>query len=328
MKFNYPKARTVNVLVNVSILLFLLLMVVSFLPLLIRSEVTTTYISLNDSTGSSGAVFSISRSLTPIDVLIPDTLPYRKYRHLTDSVRQARIMKNGTLSGGASQAIFIGGKTLARCESCSIFDNDRVKVQEDFIKFNWWLLDTVGKIEPVKYYVKDGKPYLRKVICKLKGVHKNSEDYDCKEVDVAVPFRYDTSSDKGLLIPAGKGTVRILNGVCLGVSLLLFLFILYYVVGGFVKFLLEIARGTPFSDTNVLRLRIIAWSCLLLPISVFLLNLLMRLIFHQYFTADIKLSSEAWAFLWKGLVLSAIFGALYFAFRKGKELKEEQDLTV
>jgi hypothetical protein len=324
MKFNYPKARTVNVLVNVSILLFLLLMIISFLPILIRSGATTTYI---DATGSS-TVFSTDHSLAPIDVLIPDTLPYRKYRHLTDSVKQARNMKNGTFSGSSSQAIFIGGTTLERCESCSIFDHGRVKIREHFIKLSWWVLDTAGKIESVKYYVKDGKPYLRKVICKLKEAHKNSEHYDCNEVDVAVPFRYDTSLSKGLLISASERTVSILNGVCLGFGFLLLLFILYYIIGGFIKFLLEIARGTPFSDANVSRLKIIAWSFLLMPVSIFLLNLLMRLVFQQYFTADIKLSSEAWAFLWKGLVLSAIFGALYFAFRKGKELKDEQELTV
>ena len=328
MKFKFPKARTVNLIVNVSIALVMLLMLATFLPIMIKkSASTTTYIS--SSTGSSKvSMFSNNNSLDPIDMVISDTLPYQTYRHLTDSVRQRRVMKNGTLSGSTSQAVFIGGITLVRCENCSIFDDSRRKIQEHFIKLNWWVLDTVARPESVRYYVKNGKPFLRKVICKLRHSGEDYSDYDCKEVDIAVPFRYDADWSKGLLIPTSKGTVRILNGVSMGFGMLLALFFLYYIAGGFVKFLLEIARGTPFSDTNVRRLKIIAYSFLLIPVSLFILNLLMRLIFYEYFSADIKLSSEAWYFLWKGLALSVIFGALYFAFRKGKEMKDEQDLTV
>lgn len=328
MKFKFPEARTVNLIVNVSIVLVILLMLATFLSLMIKqSASTTTYIS-SSAGPSKVSKFSNNNSLDPIDMVISDTLPYQTYRHLTDSVRQRRMMKNGMLSGSSSQAVFIGGITLDRCENCSIFDDSRSKIREHFIKLNWWVLDTVARPESVRYYVKNGKPFLRKVICKLKHSSENYQDYDCNEVDIAVPFRYDTDWSKGLLIPTSKGAVRILNVVSLGFGILLGLFFLYYIIGGGVKFLLEIARGTPFSDTNVQRLKIIAYSFLLIPVSLFLLNLLMRLIFYKYFTADIKLSSEAWDFLWKGLVLSVIFGALYLAFRKGKELKDEQDLTV
>lgn len=327
MKFNYPKPKTVNVIVNVSMLLFVILVLATILPFVISSEPTGTTIIFTDSTRSSGVTtFSIDELSEPIDLVIPDSLPYRRYRYLTDSVKQRRMMKDGMQSGG-STSMFVGGLTLDRCEHCSIVD-DRQKIREHFIKLSWWVLDTAGMPKPVRYYVKDGKPYLRKVICNPPYSPKNYENYSCKEVDIAVPFRCDYSWNKAMLIPASENMVSILNYASLGVVVLLSLFFLYFIIGGFIKFLLEIARGTPFSETNVQRLKIIALGFLLVPVSLFSLNLLMRLIFDRYFTADIKLSTEAWAFLWKGLVLSAIFGALYFAFRKGKELKEEQDLTV
>ncbi|WP_316815957.1 DUF2975 domain-containing protein [Pedobacter nyackensis] len=330
MKFNLPQSRTVNMTVNIFVillaLLFVFFIVSIFFPFTIKSGPSTFNIDLNGSFTS--ATYSIDNSLEPIDDLISDTLPHKKYRKLTDSVRQRRNMKNGMLTGSSAQAMFIGGLTLERCENCSMSDDDRLKTKEHFIKLNWWTLDTVGRPEPIKYYVKDGKPYLRKTICELKQASReNHKVYNCKEVDVAIPFRYDVRT-KSLLIPASNHIVNVLNIVCLVFMVLLFLFFLYFIVGGFIKFLLEIARGTPFSEGNVLRLKIIALSFLWIPLGVFLLNLLMRLIFYKYFTDDIKLSADAWAVFWKPAVLSVIFAALYFAFKKGKELKDEQDLTV
>lgn len=323
MKFNLPKPKTVNVVVNVSVVLFVLLILFSFLPFMVESGSKTMQIG---STGSES--YSVESSLVSIDPLISDTIPHRRYLRLADSLRQRQMMRNGVFSGSSNQTIFIGGLTLARCENCSMFAADNIKILEHFIKLNWWVLDTIGSVNPVRYYVKDGKAYLRKLVCKLNYSRDDHSDYKCREVDIAVPFRYDTGWVKGLLIPVSKRTVNILNGLCLCFAVFFLWFFLYYVVGGFVKFLLEIGGGTPFSDANVLRLKIIALSFLLIPVSIFLLNLLMRVIFHKYFTADIKLSVDAWTFLCKGLALSVIFGALYFAFRKGKELKEEQDLTV
>lgn len=320
MKFNFLSARSINVVVGVFVVLYIALIVVSFLPVLIKSDSTT--ISMN-----SGKSYMMDRFLEPIDPLVPETISHQRFRQLTDSIKHRRQMKNGTQSGGSARAAFIGAISLERCEDCSIFEDHKPKVKEHFVSLYWWTLDTVGMSEPTKYYVKNGKPYLRKTICKLKHVNGNSEQYDCNEVDVALPFRYDTSG-KSMLIPISKQTVATLNIALLCLMWLFVFYVLYYIIGGFIKVLLEIAAGTPFSDRNVQRLKRITLSVMLIPLALFILNLSMRLIFYKYFTTDIKLSADAWATLWKPVVLSVIFAALYFAFKQGKKLKEEQDLTV
>lgn len=237
-------------------------------------------------------------------------------------------MKNGMLAGGSASFAFIGATALKRCEDCSIWDADKSKVKEYFISLPWWTLDTVSVFDPVKYYVKDGKPYLRKVVRKTIPLAKgNNVRYRYDEVDIAVPFRYDTWT-KSMLIPASGTTYRVMNVILVCFLVVFLLYFLYFIVGGFIKVLVEIATGTPFSDRNVRRLKVIALSFLFIPLTFFLLNLLIRMIFHKYFTADIKLSGDAWRVFWWPAVLSVIFAALYFAFKQGKKLKDEQDLTV
>ena len=111
--------------------------------------------------------------------------------------------------------------------------------------------------------------------------------------------------------------------------ILFYVYFIYFVIGGFIKVLAEIAQGTPFSERNIKRLRLIALNLLFIPLGVFLINLLLvPLIFHSYFTSDIRLDAESWKSLGKPAILCLIFAALYRAFKKGKALKEENDLTV
>lgn len=325
MKFNFLNARTINITISVLIVLFIIFIALSILPFMVKKGSSGNSFGLNE---SKTTVYSMDNELEPIDPVVPDSISHREYIRLTDSIKQNRLMKSGTLSGGSSSVYFIGTITLDRCESCSIWDDDKLKIKEHFISLSWWTLDTVGESRPVQYYVKDGKAYLRKEICKqIHSADKNNEVYNCKQMDTAVPFRYDTQT-KSMLIPVDKQTVNLLNTVLIFLGVLLVLYILYYLVGGFIKFLLEIAAGTPFSDRNIGRLKRIMLSLLLVPLVAFALNLFIRLVFYKYFTADIKLSEVAWSGLWKPVVLSAIFAALYLAFKQGKKLKEEQDLTI
>lgn len=320
MKFNFLNARFINITVATCVGLYILLVIVSFLNIL---HIPGSGII----SGRADKSYMTDQFLTPIDTEVPDTIPHRRFRQLTDSIKYARQMKNGTLSGGSARAIFIGTLPLSRCEDCSIFKNRNQEVKEYFISLNWWTLDTASVTNPTKYYVKNGKPFLRKTICKLTSKNADGEHYYCNEVDSTVPFRYDINS-KSMLIPVNKKTISILKVVLLCLAALSGFYVLYYLIGGFVKVILEIAAGTPFSDKNVQRLKRITLSLLFIPLALFVLNLSMRLVFYKYFTADIRLSADAWAILWKPAILSAIFAALYFAFKQGKKLKEEQDLTV
>lgn len=130
------------------------------------------------------------------------------------------------------------------------------------------------------------------------------------------------------MILTNDGSYQILYYGVLITGWAIFLLLGYFLFGGFIQFLIEIARGTPFSDSNVKRLRRMAAIFFAIPVFLFLLNLFLYLIFHRYFTSDVKMSSEIWSSLWKPAALGVIFTALYIAFRQGKKLKEEQDLTV
>lgn len=325
MKLNFLNARTINITISVLIILFIILIALSVLPFMIKTGSSADSFNVN---GAKSIMYSTDSQLEPIDPVISDSISHRKYKHLTDSIKESRNMKNGMLSGGSASTLFIGATRLERCEHCSMWDDDQLKVEEYFISLHWWTLDTANKSMPVRYYVKDGKQYLRKTICKPgRPLNGYNEQYNCKEVDIVVPFRYDAWT-KSMLIPVSEQAVNVLNVILITLSILLILYTIYYIIGGFFKFLLEIAAGTPFSDRNVSRLKRITLSLLLIPLIVFLLNLLMRLVFYKYFTEDIKLSQTAWSVLWKPLILSVIFAALYFAFKQGKKLKEEQDLTI
>jgi len=108
----------------------------------------------------------------------------------------------------------------------------------------------------------------------------------------------------------------------------MFCFYMLYLLSAFLKFIADLSKGYSFTDKNVNRLRLIAISLLVYPCVLFLLALLMRLIFYKYFILDVTLNQGLLKYSWKPLVLGIIFLVLYRAFRQGKLLKDEQDLTV
>lgn len=83
-----------------------------------------------------------------------------------------------------------------------------------------------------------------------------------------------------------------------------------------------------FTDYNIFRLRILAYSLTCIPIFFLSLNLLMHLIFNSYFTEDVVINAKTlqpWS-----LAMDAGFILLLILhiFKQGRALKDEQDLTV
>lgn len=269
-------------------------------------------------------------ALPPIDPQVSDSLPNYVYKKLKKEVKYSRNLKNGQLMEGSSYW-FTGYAVQKRCDTCSGANHhwDEADIKDNLIRLNWWRLDTGSYDKPIVYYVKNGQSILRKTICELakEQIYKNNLDYNCIEKDVPVPFRYDHTT-QSIMVPVTEATMKIFNPVftifALGGSLIC----LYLVFTAFAKILMDIRDGEPFSSGNVKRFKWLTIFCFAVPIVLFLLNLLMWLVFHDYFTADIKLSSEAWFIFWKPFVLGLIFAALYSAFKRGKQLKEEQDLTI
>ncbi|MES2828135.1 MAG: DUF2975 domain-containing protein [Bacteroidota bacterium] len=320
---------TLSRLINIVLAVFILISI-SIIPYMFLMHSGT--FSSSDSYSSS---YDMVR-LPSLDPEISDTLPYRKYVQLRDSIKNARDLKNGRHATGTSLLGIVGHTSLMRCDTCSLRNSfgQRGAKKEYFISFRDWKLDTTRSegFIPVIYFVKDGQAYLRKTLCE-KDNRKQSKKYTgtnyiCKEKDIALPFRVD-SGTKSMLIPVNKLTYDIAVPGLFAIYLLFFIYFVYFVIGGFVKFLAEIAQGTPFSEKNVKRLRFITLNLILLPLGLFLINLVViPLVFHSYFTPDVKLDADSWNGLWKPGVLCIIFAALYVAFKKGKQLKEDNDLTV
>ena len=325
MKANLTTSRIINIVITVVILLF-----ISFFALLFWTK--RGFVSDTD---SSRASYKLN-SLPPLDPVISYSLPHNKYLQLTDSIKFSREFKNGRNAGGLSVLGPLGFTTLQRCDTCgftSFWSGKGVK-KEYFIRFGDWKLDTARgeDYSPIIYFVKNGQSYLRKRFCKKNKYVKSRKSmftaFTCEEKDVSVPFRVDSQS-KSIMIQINKSTFDISMPILVGSYVLFFIYFVYFVIGSFIKFLAEIAQGTPFSERNVKRLKFITLNLLIIPLGLFLINvLIMPLLFHSYFTSDIHLDSESWKSLVKPAILCLIFAALYRAFKKGKALKEENDLTV
>jgi hypothetical protein len=319
MKTKFTTSRIINLAIGAAIALSIGFVVFIFL--------STTVGPFNDGSTSSATI----DELPPIDPVIPDTIPHRRYKQLTDSIRFIRNRKNGMLQGFSLGGV-IGFQTMERCEDCNFraWDKGHIKDIDYLISFGDWKLDTTGGefFIPLIYFVKEGKSYLRKTICKKKSQSKWGSNFTCIEKDFAIPFRIDTQR-KNIMVPVSETTFKIARIIVIGTTILVFIYFVYFVIGGFIKVLAEIAQGTPFSERNVKRLRFIALNLLFIPLGVFLISvLLVPLVFHSYFTSDIRLDAESWKSLGKPAILCLIFAALYRAFKKGKQLKEENDLTV
>jgi hypothetical protein len=83
-----------------------------------------------------------------------------------------------------------------------------------------------------------------------------------------------------------------------------------------------------FTKQNIFRLQVLAYILTGVPIFLFLVNLLLRLIFADYFTEDVVLNTKHLSQLWISMHVGIIFFLILDAFMQGKALKDEQDLTV
>lgn len=83
-----------------------------------------------------------------------------------------------------------------------------------------------------------------------------------------------------------------------------------------------------FTEKNIFRLQILAYTLTGVPIFLLLLNLLLRLIFADYFTEDVVLNTKGLSQLWISMHVGIVFFLILDTFMQGKALKDKQDLTV
>jgi hypothetical protein len=286
--------------------------------------------------------YTWSNHLPAIDPEVPDSLPYFEYLKLKEKINRTRQLRNGEFYGlGGFQwdgLISMGGGRLCDtctinhdmlCDTCTKWDIPGIK--QYYIKLAGWKLNRSTFVQyssdSVKFYVEHKQSYVRKAIVDKVSLKKNgTKDYLVHEADVPVKFRYD-SQENCIMIPISKTVRDILNPVMLVIGILITLYY-FYLIAAFLNFIIDVSKGLSFTKKNIHRLRLIAFSLLGFPVLAFLLNLLLPVIFHSYFTEDVVFNIQGWKNDWIMMGIGIVFLLLFKAFRQGKILKEEQDLTV
>lgn len=321
MKMKLTPSKIINIIIGTVIVVILIGYSTIFM---MRSNVF--------SYGTS-SIIKTRTTLPPIDPEVSERLPHYEFKHLSDSILNARKDKDGMSMIAMWHMGPIGTQKTVRCQNCQwmkTYKQQQKNTQKEyFIRLEWWELDPGDISDPNKYYVENGQSYLRKNICKevqMKNPQKTPK-IECTEIDIPVSFRYDTET-KTVMIPVNVTTTRITAPMMIFLGVLFLIYFLYVIMGNFIKFLVDIARGEPFSEANIRRLKQITLSLFYIPMILFGFNLLLALIFYKHFSSDIRLSSSALAVLWKSAPFYLTSAALYAAFKKGKQLKEDTDLTV
>ncbi len=337
--FGLPKVFAMKIKINTNLIINII--VIGFLSLVIFTwSVFYFHIGYGGTQRGTDTAFVSRNSYRWIDTTKPidndslinsmEDMAY-KYRKLKDSIKLTREMKNGELFQGsyASFSPLLGTYVGLSCDTCSIkwywskglFSNNRDQFYISL--FGWKIKNSkwgaVNYDDSVVFHVEHGQSYIRKEM-------RFPKAHTAAVVDAPVKFRYNTQDDY-LMIPVSRSTKHVMDIVLIVIVLIFFAGILY-LIAGFLKLMVDLLKGLFFTNRNIRRLKLIAFSLLIYPCAIFLLNLLLRLIFASYFTPDVKLSKAVWEDSWKQIGIGLIFFALYRAFKQGKKLKEEQELTI
>ncbi len=287
--------------------------------------------------------------LKPIDQPPPDSLSLaeNQYHKFIDSVNLRRRIKNGNDEEGGNSLpfLFIGTQVDVSCDTCGSKwfwgrvdaeikgEKSQTQPVQRYISLLGWKLkatrdDELYGPDSVVFHVEHKQPYVRKYAVISSSIKEKNDSiyYKYGEVDEPVKFHFDRY-DKSLLIPVSKTLMLTIYYTSFGIAIVWGCYFLV-VIGIFIRFVIDISKGEAFTKKNLQALRIIALTFLIYPLTAFLFNLLLGLIFRSYITDDVVLSKATWNEAWKSIGLGLVFLMLYRAFRQGKKLKDEQELTI
>lgn len=153
-----------------------------------------------------------------------------------------------------------------------------------------------------------------------------------RTVPFRLSFRDQIAVEKGnahLLIPVAQGQSSWLSGFLLIASSLATLLLLYVAIGFPAKVLLRISQGKVFTDQSIRQLGVAAWTWLLTPFAIMLLQVLFWLIFYRPVYTDLLFMpfaplQDMMALVITGLIILAVAQA----FKRGLALQHEQALTI
>jgi hypothetical protein len=280
--------------------------------------------------------FSWKEFIEPIDKPIPETLPYGQYIKQKDSITTLRNLKNGDIfEFDGDRFDCIGVFTNISCDTCSLkwyhsyrFNDKRF--MQNYIKLYNWKLgidERLRYVDSDKFYVNNGQGFVRRSILDT-ARNKDGSLYEKVNIkDIPVKFRY-SHKDNCLMIPISHSTAQLLETMVKVIGILILTYFLF-LIRCFFRFIIDLSRGYSFTAKNIFRLKLIGISLFAFPILMFLFNYLLRIIFNTYFTINVIFNNDVWNSN-SSTILEAgcVFLLLFNAFRQGKKLQEEQDLTV
>jgi len=273
-------------------------------------------------------------NLKPFDNMLPDNVT------LQEGTSHYSFSKNAIAynwSGGA-QMVFIGTTGGLSCDTCNCdtciskwitMGNDTNATHKKYyIKLPFWKINNTTSaywyVDSVKFHQEKNQGYIRKI--SMEPQTKNDKFHKGHLVDIPVKFMYD-EKNQNLLIPISKPVKKGLEIFLVVGTIALFTYF-GYLVTCFLSFIIDLSKGLAFTDKNIARLKLIAITLILYPFVLFLLNLLMKIVFYSYFTADVIMNKSVWQNSLEPIGIGLVFFLLYRAFAQGKSLKDEHDLTV
>jgi len=305
-KFNFN--RLVNLIIGIVILLLLVMLVWVLVPP--KSKIVR---------GTSVTNIFIENTLKSIDPSVSESLPYSHYVKVRDSIVQMRKLKNAEITavGFESGFPFIGTYTALYFNFEKPFSGWEELYEHGekqyFIKLPGWRLrpSKHSFSDSLNYYADNGHAFIRKVV--WDSAVKTSDGkvrHNGHYADIPVRFKY-LRSGNGILIPVSLQIKSILNVLFMILGLAGIVYVFYFIVGGFIKFLIDVSKGQSFTRQNISRLRLIAISLIAYPVIVFIMNILMWVVFSTYLTEDVVLHNRIWQEQWKiALVGIGLFHSL------------------
>jgi len=277
----------------------------------------------------AGITTSYNDTLKPIYETIPTSLPYYKYKELNDSIDHIRYFETGQCQGatfstfgGIMTMQFAMHKDVVNKKSHELFSLE--SPDKYFYILKGWKMKSEEHpfFGNYTYYVKDGVPYFRKYIIKSTDSKHIIMDMTEKKLN----YFYE-QKDKTLLIPISKNTYTFAKYFTVftmfvfgALSLLCILLCL--------KFLYNISRGKVFILENIKMLRQASYITILTPGATLLICFSYALIFNKYFDENVVVNTDFFKGEIKILIVGLAVSILYFVFKRGFNIQQENDLVV
>ncbi|KLT65563.1 hypothetical protein AB669_10845 [Pedobacter sp. BMA] len=188
---------------------------------------------------------------------------------------------------------------------------------------DWGFIIGSDHFDATIYHSKGGKSFIRYPIITKISKHHFKYRYEDREVG----FKYDLR-EKQILLPLQKPYQKLIANTFLWIIVIISFFVMLFGIVLFIRFLIAVSLNRIFEEYNILRLLLISLSCFLTVLFPYLVALVLYVVYNKELSVGLvflkKFSSTDFSLIVAGI----FFAVLYRAFKKGKALKEENELTV